>query len=107
MIASEDELQVAREAAAEVAYYRTYAGGGPVLPWRDLPVDTQVRFRGLVESLVAAALEALPDRAVAARKAGVEAVVARVRAHVCTCGGDFPGQPHETWCAASAVEELI
>ena len=105
MIATEPELHVAREAAAEVAYYRTYAGDGPVLPWRELDTATQVRFRALVESLVAAALEALPDRAAAARLEAHTALGLRIRTHLCTCGSaGAPSAAHEPWCPGSLVD---
>jgi hypothetical protein len=105
VIATEAELQVAREAAAEVAYYRLSSGEGPVGRFRELDEATQVRFRDLVAPLVAAALEALPDRGHAARLEALAAVGLRVRTHLCTCGSaGAPSAGHEHWCPGSVVD---
>lgn len=107
MMPTTDELQVAVDAAAQALFDQLRLLMGDSTRWHDLPVEVQLGYRAQALPVAEAVLAALPDRAPAARKAGVEAVIARVRAHVCTCGGDIPGQSHESWCAASVVEELI
>lgn len=106
MTPSADELEVAVDAAAERAYRR--AGDTAAALWYELGPDARQRYRQLVEPLVLAALEALPDRAAAARRDALEHIARRVRTHLCTCGtGDHPSQQHEHWCAGSVVDQEL
>lgn len=106
MTPTDDELEVAIEAAAQRGYRR--AGDPSTALWHELgPVERQ-RYRLLVEPLVLAALEALPDRAAAARRDALEQTARRVRSHLCTCGtGDHPSQRHEHWCPGAVVDDEL
>jgi hypothetical protein len=91
VIPTEHELTVAVDAAAEYAYRRTVVD--EARSWRDVDAVTAHRFRELVLPLTTAALEAIPDRAPAARRDAMLELARRLHQRVCSS------------CAAIVVEE--
>lgn len=102
MIATEDELEVAVDAAAAVMHRRLVENA---LPWHLVDEAERHRFLRLALAPVTAALEALPDRAAGARRQALLELGLRVRTHLCTCGvAGAPSDQHERWCPGSVVD---
>lgn len=102
MIPTIDELDVALEAAAERAHHRT---ADDAEPWHQLAPDDRERYRDLVRPIVEAVLEALPDRAPAARHATRAELVRLVRLRLCACTPTpAPGVRHFDTCPLVALE---
>lgn len=107
MIPTEHEGTVAVDAAARTMFAAARDRAGSIragahsrhIEWDDLEPLRRNQWLEAALPIVWAALEALPDRAIAARAE----VIKRVEDHCCTCGCPC----HEDWCPAFAVIDLI